>query len=64
MHAPAHPGEIIRKACLNPLELTVTEAADGLGVTRKAPSATAIGAFHRKWLSALKKRDGAGRKLG
>jgi antitoxin HigA-1 len=38
MHNPAHPGEVIREACLRPLGLTVTEAADALGVTRKALS--------------------------
>lgn len=38
MHNPAHPGEIIRETCLKPLGLTVTEAATGLGVTRKALS--------------------------
>src|SRR5437588_11999447 len=38
MHDPAHPGEVIREACLKPLGLTVTAAADGLGVTRKALS--------------------------
>jgi len=35
MHDPPHPGEIIRKDCLEPLGLTVTEAAEGLGVSRK-----------------------------
>jgi addiction module HigA family antidote len=38
MNNPAHPGEIIRETCLKPLDLTVTEAAAGLGVTRKALS--------------------------
>jgi len=38
MHSPAHPGEVIRETCLKPLELTVTEAAQGLGITRKAMS--------------------------
>nr|WP_294545276.1 HigA family addiction module antitoxin [uncultured Rhodopila sp.] len=38
MHNPAHPGEIIREDCLAPLGLTVTDAAKGLGVTRKALS--------------------------
>ena len=38
MFNPPHPGEIIREDCLKPLGLTVTEAADGLGVTRKALS--------------------------
>ena len=35
MHDPAHPGEVIRELCLEPLDLTVTEAAEALGVTRK-----------------------------
>jgi len=38
MHNPPHPGEIIRSLCLEPLELSVTAAAAGLGVTRKALS--------------------------
>jgi addiction module HigA family antidote len=38
MHNPAHPGEVIRDACLKPLGLTVTAAAAALGVTRKALS--------------------------
>jgi len=38
MHQPAHPGEVIRAACITPLSLTVTAAADALGVTRKALS--------------------------
>ena len=38
MHNPAHPGEIVRKECLKPLGLTLTAAADALGVTRKALS--------------------------
>ena len=38
MSDPAHPGEIIREDCIKPLGLTVTAAADVLGVTRKALS--------------------------
>jgi len=38
MFNPPHPGEIIREDCLVPLELSVTDAAKGLGVTRKALS--------------------------
>jgi antitoxin HigA-1 len=38
MFDPAHPGEIIREDCLKPLGLTVTAAAEALGVTRKALS--------------------------
>lgn len=35
MYNPPHPGEIIREFCIEPLNLTVTEAAKSLGVTRK-----------------------------
>ena len=38
MHNPAHPGEVIRDLCIDPLGLSVTAAAKGLGVTRKALS--------------------------
>ena len=38
MHDPPHPGEIVRWECLKPLGLTVTRAAQGLGVTRQALS--------------------------
>ncbi len=38
MKNPPHPGEIIRDLCLAPLGLTVTQAAEGLGVTRKTLS--------------------------
>ncbi|MGB5987375.1 MAG: HigA family addiction module antitoxin [Desulfobacterales bacterium] len=34
MHNPPHPGEAIRQLCLEPLGLSVTEAARGLGVSR------------------------------
>ena len=35
MHNPPHPGEVLRELCLKPLNLTVTEAARALGVSRK-----------------------------
>ena len=38
MHNPPHPGEILRELCLDPLGLTVTEAAGALGVSRKTLS--------------------------
>jgi len=38
MHEPPHPGEIIKEFCLEPLGLSVTEAAKGLGVSRKTLS--------------------------
>ena len=31
---PPHPGEYILEECLKPLGLTITAAAEGLGVTR------------------------------
>ncbi len=39
MHNPPHPGEILRELCLEPLGLTITEAASALGVSRKTLSA-------------------------
>lgn len=38
MHNPPHPGRIVKRQCLEPLGLTVTRAAQGLGVTRQALS--------------------------
>ena len=38
MHNPPHPGEVIRKLCLEPLDLGVTHAAKALGVSRKTLS--------------------------
>lgn len=38
MHNPPHPGEILRMLCLEPLGLTVTAAAEALGVSRKTLS--------------------------
>jgi addiction module HigA family antidote len=38
MHNPPHPGEIIRELCLEPLGISVTEAAEALGVSRKTLS--------------------------
>lgn len=38
MHNPPHPAEIIREFCVEPLDLTVTKAAEALGVTRKTLS--------------------------
>ena len=36
---PVHPGRILRNMYLEPLELTVVEAARGLGISRNALSA-------------------------
>lgn len=34
MHNPAHPGEILRTLVIKPLDLSVTEVASRLGVSR------------------------------
>ncbi len=39
MQQPAHPGGFIKHEIIDPLELTVTSAAEALGVTRAALSA-------------------------
>ncbi len=38
MHNPPHPGEVLKELCLEPLGVTVTDAAKALGVTRKTLS--------------------------
>ena len=43
MHNPAHPGEILRELYLKPLGVTVTRAAEALGVSRKHVSAIVNG---------------------
>jgi addiction module HigA family antidote len=34
MHNPPHPGEVLRKLCLEPLGLSITKAAKALGISR------------------------------
>ena len=43
MHNPPHPGEILKQLCLEPLGLTITEAAKALGISRKSLSAIVNG---------------------
>ena len=38
MHNPPHPGEILKALCLEPLGVSVTDAAAALGVSRKTLS--------------------------
>ncbi len=42
-HNPPHPGEVIRELCLEPLDISVTKAAEALGVSRKTLSAIVNG---------------------
>ena len=39
MYNPPHPGEVLRELCLEPQGLSVTRAAEALGVSRKTLSA-------------------------
>ena len=34
MKNPPHPGKVVLEECIKPLGLSITEAAEGLGVTR------------------------------
>ncbi len=43
MHNPPHPGEVLKELCLDPLELSITEAARALGVSRKTLSSIVNG---------------------
>jgi antitoxin HigA-1 len=38
MHNPPHPGEVLKTLCLETLNLTITEAARSLGISRKTLS--------------------------
>jgi addiction module HigA family antidote len=66
MHNPPHPGEILKDLCLEPLDLSVTEAAQALGVSRKTLSGILNGragispdmAFACPWRSARPRRAG------
>jgi addiction module HigA family antidote len=39
MHNPPHPGEVIKELCLEPLNITVIEFAEALGVSQQNLSA-------------------------
>src|SRR5262245_35847800 len=43
MHSPAHPGEILVDLYMDEIGLSITKAADGLGVSRKHLSAIVNG---------------------
>ena len=38
MQNPPHPGGLVKRQCLEPLDLSITRAARGLGVTRQTLS--------------------------
>jgi addiction module HigA family antidote len=43
MHKPPHPGMVIKELCLEPLGLSVTDAAKALGLGRKTLSSVIKG---------------------
>ncbi len=43
MYNPPHPGEILSELCLEPLGISVTRAAEALGISRKTLSAIVNG---------------------
>jgi antitoxin HigA-1 len=43
MHGPSHPGEILLEMYLKPMKVSITEAAEALGVSRKHISAIVNG---------------------
>ena len=43
MFNPPHPGDVIKELCLEPLDLTITDAAKALGVSRKTLSSIVNG---------------------
>ena len=43
MHAPAHPGEILRDLYMGPMGVTIADAAEALKVSRKYMSAIVNG---------------------
>jgi addiction module HigA family antidote len=44
MHSPSHPGEVLNSMYIEPMGLTITEAAEALGVSRKHLSTIVNGA--------------------
>jgi hypothetical protein len=60
MRHPVHPGAFIRTEILEPLELTVTAAAQALGISRVALSnlLTAQAALSGTWRSGSRRPSG------
>ena len=43
MHNPPHPGEVLRELCIEPLNLSITEIAEALGVSHEVLSSVLNG---------------------
>ena len=61
MHNPPHPGAVIRRQCVEPLGLTVTAAAKGLGVSRNTLSMLLNGRLGISPEMAIRLSQGFGR---
>ncbi len=66
MKNPPHPGRIVRQECVEPLGLTVTQAARALGVTRQALNNLVNGkaGVSRRWPSGFPRPSAAAPKYG
>jgi len=66
MHNPPHPGEVLRSLCLEPLGLTVSDAARALDVSRKTLSGIVNGrvASAPRWRCASPWRSIPRRRAG
>ncbi len=66
MKNPPHPGLSVRHDCIEPLGLTITEAAEALGVTRQTLNNLVNGksGFRRIWQSVSPRHSAAARKHG
>ncbi len=66
MKNPLHPGGFVLRECIEPLGLTITDAAEALGVTRKTylNSSTRSAAYPPKLPSGSPRFSGALRKAG
>ena len=60
MYNPPHPGDIVTRQCLEPLGLTVTEAAKKLGVSRNALSMLLNGQMKMSTEMAIRLSEGFG----
>jgi addiction module HigA family antidote len=62
MKKPRHPGRIVRQECIEPLGLTITEAAERLGIKRISPEMSvrlskAFGGSSQVWLGMQMEYD-------
>jgi antitoxin HigA-1 len=66
MKNPPHPGRLALHQCIEPLGLTITDAAAALGVTRTTLPELVNGkrGIPRKWLCACLRSSEAVRKAG